>query len=323
MKKTNILKIFMTLVLAFVISGAFAQLNDPAGDYTSTDTDATHKVTIGTRVPFWVEPDSYFNPGFEAAVNAVTGAALQTYISGAKAEIVSTFVWSVPTAPAGGVATPSNQSDNYVEYTFTVATGDYVLSVVETAGACPGTAETMTVTVVDEPTMAWVTADQDGCSPVTSAVIADITGDLDGDDMTLFWSFTASNVDSDWDGVFPVDAAYNETDITAAAAAAESVSDFDFASGTAQFFAATGNQTLIASQDWDAMNSAITIYTFTLEGVTDKVSRKSDYLNVFSAADLTDETIYTQYGTSDVVRIVVRPAPATGPIYHITNSWGL
>ena len=57
MKKMNFLKILMTLTLALVINGVFAQV---WFDKT-TAPQATDSVTVGVTVPYYVAPDQYFN----------------------------------------------------------------------------------------------------------------------------------------------------------------------------------------------------------------------------------------------------------------------
>ncbi|PLX10297.1 MAG: hypothetical protein C0597_17005 [Marinilabiliales bacterium] len=61
-----------------------------------------------------------------------------------------------------------------------------------------------------------------------------------------------------------------------------------------------------------------TVYTYTILGVNDRISRKSDYLTN-SGALPTGWSLYDT--TAETIAITVNPAPVTGPIYHIGNMW--
>jgi len=60
------------------------------------------------------------------------------------------------------------------------------------------------------------------------------------------------------------------------------------------------------------LNPVRTKYVYTLGGITDNVSRKSDFL--------TGVTWYED--VNQVYTIILNPAPVTGPIYHIPNDFG-
>ena len=68
----------------------------------------------------------------------------------------------------------------------------------------------------------------------------------------------------------------------------------------------------------DGTRKKTTLYSYAINGVNDRISRKSDYLsNPTAAADS-----WTWYDTTtETVVIKVNPAPVTGPIYHIPNDW--
>ena len=331
MKKTNFLKIAMTLVMAFMITGAFAQIPTPdAGDYTDGDIITSTKVTLDATIPFFVDADDYFNPDWATNFNAAgTNALKHDYVSTLpNADIISTFDWLIFLVGDVGetaIYSLAGTTGNYVEIAATVANGfaagsSYTLRASETNSGCTGTDKEVTVQVVAQPTMSWVTVDAGAgaCSPVNSAITANVTGDVADGDINLFWSYTATNVASDWDGLYPITAA--TTDVTGSEAPV--VTDYDLATGTSQTFATGGDKILEAARNWTALNNEITVYEFIIEGVSDKVSRKSDYLTAYDQT-LTDHTIYTQYGTAATIRIRVNPAPQTGPIYHIPNTWGL
>jgi len=66
MKKSNFLKIVMTLVMAFMIQGAFAQIANYASyedASAGTPADVSY-MTEGTTMPFFAVPDATYHPGW-------------------------------------------------------------------------------------------------------------------------------------------------------------------------------------------------------------------------------------------------------------------
>ncbi|OFX83798.1 MAG: hypothetical protein A2W99_03080 [Bacteroidetes bacterium GWF2_33_16] len=285
MKKTNFLKISLTLVMALLMYGANAQ-------WISSATQAVDSVTIGVTVPYYVQPDAYFNPLFAAP----------------STNVVSTFVWSVPITPALGVATPSGGVDNYIEYTFTGATGTYGLSVVETAPApstCPGAAVTMSVEVIATPSVAF-TANNPG-----SFIGADLEvceGDvlLEDEIQVAFTHFLAGIPSITLDYSLVIDT------ISAGGTTANYSTTPNVITGlnTATYNLAKTADPLVCIVNPSAAH-VTTVYTYTVNGVNDRISRKADFLGV--------PLLYSAIATPIV--ITVHPAPVTGPIYHISNMW--
>lgn len=316
MKKTNFFKIVLTLVMAFAFSGAFAQ-------FVAQDSDAAEaidSVTVGVNVPYYVEPDIYFNPGW-------AGTATDPDVAGL---VNSTFVWAAPSpAGAGGAATATDVAvgDNYIEYSFPDV-DTYTLSVQETANSCPGTAVTMDVEVINEPTNAWnaaagyINADITECE--TSLALDDqvgVTFTTDVNDsysIQLDWELEIKTLtsggadDKFWDDVnlstAPVSGVPVAIDNTATAGnqvTSIDVLTYDLTKPADGFVAI------------DDAGKKTTVYTYTVNGVNDRISRKSDYITNSGGA----ATGWSWYGTAESIVITVNPAPVTGPIYHISNIW--
>ncbi len=144
MKKMNILKITLTLVLALAISGAFAQSSDVPG--TAAQYDETVTITYmmeGTTVPLFAEPDGYFHPSYDPDVaNSLNAAGF-------------TWAWTEGTGTLG--ITQIDPTDNYVTVSAVVGdAGSYTVNVIESApaawGGCnDGTGIDLTVNVVAQP----------------------------------------------------------------------------------------------------------------------------------------------------------------------------
>jgi len=190
MKKTNILKIAFTLVLAFVITGAFAQLGtDVPGDGANfatnyetagQETVGTTYLMEGTTIPLFALPDPYYHTLYDN--NLPTNYNLHA----------DGFTWTwTQTAGAGAltITQPLGVQDNYV--TVTIAAGNsgaYTVNVIETApaawGGCSDATvdEDININVVVQPTatLASTTA-IDACEggaalPVAGDILATTAG---------------------------------------------------------------------------------------------------------------------------------------------------
>lgn len=306
MKRMNFLKILMTLTLALVINGVFAQV---WFDKT-TAPQATDSVTVGVTVPYYVEPDQYFNP------------ATTAYGDTADVALVSTFVWdfsAFTTAPT--LVWQSHNGDgagndgNSVKVTFNAVEAVQNISVTETAGSCPGAAVTLPVKVIASPTIAYAAT----AAGIIGATTTFCDLDAQQDDI-LRVNFTGSV-----SGIPAYTLDYTYTVDTFVTATSSWVS---VATATADHTGAnaiTGINTATYDLNDHAGNFAViggntTRYVYTLKGVTDRISRKSEYLTnptkVLASWNRYDNA-------DDVITVTVNPAPVTGPIYHIGNMWGL
>jgi hypothetical protein len=281
MKKSSLLRIFASIAIAmFVANGIFGQAKD-AGltqDQTANDT-----ISLGATMPYHVTPDAYFNPN---------------YTSGGGWAVTSSFQWSFNSGtfagasePGGGSTSISNATVINPNITFTGATGDYVVGVQETStDGCAGTIQYLTIVVIDTPNVAFTTqgADVEQCGaygPVDVEI--DISGGKDS--YQVDYNLLVEELSADQSSVLATVSDNDNTDVA---------------------FASSGTVTLLSAQNYTISNNRITRYTYTLQGINDRISRKSDYL-----AGST-----TEYLGSDLSWIViVKPAPTTGPIYHVPN----
>lgn len=104
----------------------------------------------------------------------------------------------------------------------------------------------------------------------------------------------------------------------------KSASAFDFASSTQNRTDISLNHTrnfAVYTDPTPANSDIMTLYRYTVLGVNDFVSRKSDGV-VYTASSKPLGALYGESKTGDVkvVDIYVKKAPTTGPVYHINNN---
>lgn len=326
MKKTNFLKFALTLVMAFVLTGAFAQLATDNTDFVSSAT--TDYVTINQNLPYFVVPDANLSPLFDAAVSLT-------------ANVNTTFAWTY-TAPTTGTATETNLNNNYVELSFDEA-GTWTIEAEETFNTCAGTAVSLTVEVIDEPTaiiagsVTNVNYTWSGASPYTACLPATtgsetvtITITEDANLPVAYRSY-ALLINQTVENVLAAD-------LTTPDGAAISDTDWDY---TVASKLKTGHALLTANptHTWTpndigtatstytiptpalvVVNDKPTRYTYTISpasdgpvgGIVSGISNKSDYGVAVTGYP---------FGATTSIAYIVLPAPTTGPIYHISNTW--
>ncbi len=311
MKKTNFLKIALTLVMAFVISGAFAQI--------LTDYDETNAVdmyqTENTTFRLYAMPDANFSPSYDATTNTnIDANARWTWDLGSLTAIAP---WVDNTTPI---------AQNYVEITAPASGGGpYTIDATESntlgGGCASSNTESQVVNVVAEPDAAFTTADiltPAGC------------GDQVAESITI--EFTETGVPASLAGyAFAVSEVVENIDGLGATTSTESTTlnfvDFPTTGkaqdGTAGFTAGSPSTYVFNSSALVVLNNARTKYIYTLleptdlstgsNGVVSAISEKSQYLDGVTTFAYSDEEVV----------FIVNPAPVTGPIYHISNDANL
>lgn len=279
MKKMNFFKIAFTLVLAISFSVAFGQAKDAN---LTEDQTVDMVMTVGTEMPFYVTPDSYFNPAYVGPGWTVT----------------SSFLWSFTVNPASFSFDAVNTATTIAPDITIGTVGSYVLNAVETSvDGCTGTTRSVNVDVLAAPTADFSVGDVEQCGDYTAAVLVDIADNS----ATLFevdYTLVVQN--------------YLADKVTADGAVLSTTPYTDVALG-----APGAGQTLIASATYGVLNTKVTRYTFTIDGVNDAVSRVSDYIPSIRDGAAAN-TLYAS-ATDDTFIVTVLPSPTTGPIYHLAN----
>lgn len=304
MKRGTLMKNLFGLAFALVMAnGLFAQ-NPISADFApiySDDTQYIDSVTVGATTPYWVLPDSYFHPNFTTNGSLTAG-----------------FTWNWAIDLAGPTM---NATDNYVEVDWP-AVGYFELSVNEEApsamGGCSSADSLIHVRVIAEPSVTYspdasgsiIGANLEVCEGnarlATDVVQAAITTAAGGSpEVQLAYSLLVETVDAGGNSSTVSNTVYDfvaGTQVTGINAAT-----YDLALPAGGFIAIDGGS-----------GKETSVYTYTINGVTDRISRKSDYLaNTAGAPDS-----WTPYDTTaETIVITVNPAPTTGPIFHIPNSW--
>ena len=300
MKKTNIFKIAMTLVLAFAFTGVFAQAI--LTDYDEDNTTDMYQTT-GTTFSLYVYPDLVYSPGYVEAANAPLGAD-------------SEWRWTY----AGLTGTPLTTvwaAQNNVDFTVTPV-GVYAVTVEErnTLIGCAGGVITQNINVVAAPTATITTVDataycgNQAAQPISISFVENVL------DALAAFGFAVSEVVDEIDGsdVLIVNVSTNNiyVEFTLAAKAKHPA---NLGGGTPNYTYGFNSSALNVS------NNHRTRYTYTLleasdagtgiDGIISAISQKSGYT----------DGLVTYAFTDDAVVFIVNPAPVTGPIYHIANDY--
>ncbi len=280
-------------------------------------------VTVGTQHQYIAEPDPYYNPGWAAATN--TGLTATSTWSWFQAYNAS----GTATLPAAGSAT-TNTNDNTITITFGATAGLDSIGVYEgstTSTVCDGDTSYLKIAVIASPTVDWdattlyggATAGTlevcEGDAQLASLASVTFTESVLGNPFIyLDYSFTIDTVSSDAT-VSPV------TSFDSITSAGDQVVDINTATyNLYRPSAADGYADDYAClADASSGRKAQTVYTYTLKGVSDRISRKGDYS---TGGYTSTKSVWTLYDTTDdIFTIIVNPAPVTGPIYHISNTW--
>ena len=309
--KKNILKIAFTLVLAFVITGVFAQATDVPGDGADFATNwaatgTVHMVEGGT-IPLFAMPDPYFHPDYDN-----TGTPDYTLNAAG-----FTWVWTEATATLS--ITQSAPEDNYVTVGAGVGdAGTYTVNVVETApagwGGCDdgtGTNASVVVHAVPAVTLGGTASYNlcEGDAGLPAAVTATIS---DGyQNYRLVWQLEIKTLNADG-----TDKDFYDTDkTTTPVALAES-----YTTAAPEAVAAAGAHAITSiGGGFTVIDNSATVYTYTLTSINDQASRNCDFITLGGNESVAAN--FTYYANAETVTVRVNPTPTTGPIYHINNGW--
>jgi hypothetical protein len=257
-------------------------------------------------------PDAYYHPNYDVA------GAVWTLTDG------FTWTWS-GTATTSLTVTQASPDDNYV--TVAAAAGDagnYVLSVTENApaayGGCSGPQVDLNITVVEQPDITiGGNATYNFCEgdPGLPANIQSvITGGWQN--YRLVWTLEIATLDDASAKEFYYD---DETGLNPAGAQKYAVEYTDAVPQEIATIAAAPDLMTVA--DFLVINNgtrdAVTVYTYVLTSINDQAARFGDFITLNGGNPTPDQFGYNAAG--ETVVVTVYPAPVTGPIYHISNSW--
>ncbi len=327
MKKSTLMKLALTLVAIFVFASANAQI---LVDYSQDNATTTFQ-TAGKDFRLYVMPDPIYSPGpaYDPATNlGYNGDSRWTWV----------YV-GLTGAPLTGVAS----ANNWVTFTAPAA-GNYSVTAAESnivTGCADGTPVTQVVEVIDAPTAVIggstgnVNYSWTGASPYTDCVPA-VTG-------TETVTVTITE-----DAQLPVgfrgyallisQSVGNVLPDLATADGAPVVTSWDY---TLAAKLKTGNASIPGTHTWTPNDVAVatstytfptptlaviggkpTRYTFSIAqasdagvtvGIVSAISQKSDYVG--------GTVLPSAFGATTSIAYIVLPAPVTGPIYHISNTF--
>jgi hypothetical protein len=312
MRKMNFLRAVMSVAIAMLLTvGVFAQ--NPPAPYVQFDANKTvpvnvDYVTVGKTMGYYALPDPVYHPSY-VATGALTAGFTWTWgaLGGA---------YQAPT-----IGVPAN---NFVQITYPTA-GDYRIYVFENSpaafGGCTSADSTvLAVTAAAAPTAQFTTADilSGLCGPqLAQAINIAITENVPV--AHARYSFRVSLVRE------------NINALGVRTALIDSVSVYDYAlAGKAIVGTTAGFTGAAPDYDFDFNSPALTVqnnlrtrYTYYLlpaagvtgNGIVSAISHKSDYLN--SPASVTGYA----FGAKTSLVYIVNPAPVTGPIYYVPNSY--
>lgn len=315
MKKTNFLKIAFTLVLAFVISGAFAQILTVYDETNATDMYQTESTTFR----LYALPDANFSGSYDAATN--TGI-----------DVNARWTWDLGglTAIAPWVDNTTAIAQNYVEITAPAAGGGpYTIDATESntlgGGCVSGTTQSQIVNVVAAPTGSITTTDilaPANCGDQAAETVQVQFVENVPDALAGFAFAVTETVDViDGTGAFVSNVSTNATFVsfTTATKAQGVGADFTAASASPNFYYEFSTSPLVVDGGTNRTRYTYNLVKATdapgasLDGVISAISEKSQYI---------DGVDTYSFGDSEVV-FIVNPAPVTGPIYHISNDANL
>jgi hypothetical protein len=308
-----------TLVATLFVGGALAQSTDVPGtaaNYASGAVQGTTYIMEGTTVPLYAEPDAYFHPGYDPDVaNSLTAG----------------FTWTWDDGGAPLTFSQNNVQDNYVAVTApagSAAGSPYTVTVTENApaayGGCSGPQTNLTVNVVTQPNVTIAAAATYTFCEGAAGLPADIQSTITGgwQNYRLVWNLEIATLDA------ALAKEFYYTDETGAGQSVPQIYAVNYTTAAPQAIAtaaaAPDLMTVAAFNVIDnngaaAGGDAITVYTYNLVSINDQASRYGDFITLGGGAPA--NAAFTYFAAADQVIVTVYPAPVTGPIYHITNTW--
>jgi hypothetical protein len=341
MKTSRLLKITLSIaILAFLSTNVLGQPTYPSG-LEMGQTGDVDSVTAGVNIPYYVAPDPVLNPDYSSPYPDNSADLSQTEEWNWWTGVTGVGGSTVNQGTAGG--DPDNDGP-YIEVSWSSPSGNapasdsiYVTERNSDVG-CDGDTSALEVLVFNQPAFTPVDADNDLIElcgtqtyTVTLAEIVD-NGVQTGNLKIQLDSITVDNVDP-------------------AAPRGGSTNNVRFSEDTVVTIPSPLNNDgnpetdvpLLTDYYVGVQNGEVTRYRFVFgnntasgsseDGISDQISRKSDYLNVAgsdpdsypanSNVQSNDWTYYaaTDGGNGTNINVVVYPAPNTGNIYYVPHNF--
>mgnify|MGYP006294709243 CR=1 FL=1 len=344
--KARLLKLLFTMVAVLTVTAAFSQTYPGNLINSGAVTTPVDSVTEGQPIPYYVEPDPVLNPGYTGTYPGGSGSLSQTeewnWWLGTEGTVGGAFNASQGTA--GGDA---DQDGPYIEATWNDPNAGVGAPVEDTIfvqennsniGSCGGDTSFLRALVFDAP--AFTPIDNGDADPTTDAFI-ELCG---SQQYNINLSSIADNHVTTGNLKIRLDS-ITVDNVSASAPQGGSTGNIRADEDTVVIWAGTPvdgaggaetGQTLLTNYDIDVKNNAVTRYRFVFaedgnsngtltDGISDQISRKSDYLAV-GGSDPADEQQWTYYAATDAGAgttkdIVVYPKPNTGNIYYVPHDF--
>jgi hypothetical protein len=315
MRKIDFLKTVLGVATAMLMNvGAFGQV---AGtDYTEFGAagETTEYVTTGHAIGYYAEPDPIYHPAYVTPGWTLTAGF--------------TWNWTIPTNPGAGAAiTASGTPANYVEITYS-ATGSYVINVTEQSSAAFGSCADATPSVINVEVIGAPSAN------ITTADPTAFCGNQAATAVAL--SFTEAVPSTLAGYAFAIHQQIENIDAGGGVigGALQNADTLDFPT-TGKLETAGGLVGGASPYTWSFNTRALVVrngqrtrYTYTLvkasdaaaaaaNGVISAISEKSDYLSIAAGGDATTYA----FGAKPSYAVIINPAPSTGPIYYVPNTF--
>ncbi len=330
-------KLTMKFLAAFAVAimFSFSLSAQILSDYVEGGTggatlEQIDSVTQGTTHTYYVEPDPYYSPSYSAASNS--GYASTATWSWFKA---SADNWTSASIAASGSYTATNNNNN-LSIVFGTSLGLDSIGVYEgstLAGLCDGDTSYLKIFVVDTSSVDYAAASMFYDAAVSNDTLKICEGDLLLSSKYVYVDFTESisgnpslQLDYSFSQVTVNSAGASSTIYSFDSTIANSYTQVKDLDGSDKYlYRPAAGDGYVGLDDYACYtNSGVkqqTIYTYTLEGVSDRISRKADYATGGYTYNKLAWTLYDKNDTDATFVIVVNPAPVTGPIYHISNTW--
>ena len=352
MRTNRLLKITLSIAMLFIAAGVFAQITDyPRTNQINTGsvTNPVDSVTGGQPIPYYVSPDLVLNPSFDGDYNPNNNA------DGLNSSEEWSW-WPGTTTPTDGTSfinqgqdADGNPNGPYIEVEWVAPGGSpatdsiYVQENNTDLTSCGGDTTALEVLVFDPP--AFTPVDNGDGDPTTDAFI-ELCG---SQQYNINLASIADNELTTGDLKIRLDS-ITVDNVSASAPQGGSTGNIRASEDTVVIWGGTPvtgdgtaeeGETLLSNYPINVQNNDVTRYRFVFEedgssapaltdGISDQISRKSDYLAVGGSDpgnDPGNDQQWTYYGPTagtdgNTTRdIVVYPQPNTGDIYYVPHDF--